>query len=321
MLRCEFHPGLVEQAAFLAARRDPTTERALRAELEQVYCIADPHQRDDHFARIHGRWFVALRLDRLVQSPLAQQPVIAREVQRCHVREAAGRRRENVELFVRCGANNGTECARTLIIDLCPESLLEADRLGEWLRRELFKVADMLDERFGYSPALPAVHHARQDLVRDRYRVLWDIYVEARLRCSSASYACFAESPARLCARFERAFVRGDARASAGCVDALLRVTSTTHGCLLGWALQPETIPSWTATGGHSAHRAGELCPLCCFPTYDWYDFDRDADAEIQLIISQAQPAWRSAQGACRQCVETYAGQVCAESAFESHRA
>jgi len=318
MLRCEYHPGLVEQTTFLAARRDPAAERALRAELEGAYGIGDPDLRDEQFARIHGRWFVDLQLERHLDVLIAEQPLIGRRVDRCHVREAAGRRRENVELFVRtqrtqrvpsrpADTDGDAGVERTLIIDVCPETLLDQGRMGRWLRRELLKVADMLDAAFGYSPSLPAVHHARQNLIRDRYRVLWDAYVEARLR---RTHPDTASPSAGLRERFERAFAHGGSLSSAASLDLLLQLTATTHPRLLEWALQPETLPGWQATASDPAHPPGELCPLCSFPTYDWYDFGNDRDRCLQFAISQAQPAWHHDLGACRQCVETYAGMV-----------
>jgi len=303
MLHCEFHPGLVEQAAFLAARR-AAKDRLLRDELDAAYKIMDLDLRDESFALIHGRWFVKLGLDHPIRTLIAEQPLIACHVGRCHVREAAGRRRENVELFVRAQSTAGGENERTLIIQLCPESLLETDRLSAWLRRELFKIADMLDDAFAYSPILPAVHRSRQNLIRDRYRVLWDAYVHARLRRTHPNAA---EPPGRLRERFERAFGHGDSNSSAACLDLLLQMTATTHTRLLGWAIEPQTLPGCQSHGSAAAHDPGELCPLCRFPTYDWYDFAGDVRAELQHALASAQPAWRSDQGACRQCVETYA--------------
>lgn len=306
MLRCEFHPGLVEQATFLAARRD-AKDRLLRDELDAAYGIMDQDMRDERFAQIHGRWFVKLDLDQPIRTLIAEQPLIERRVGRCHVREAAGRRRENVELFVRTRSTADGENERTLIIELCPESLLETDRLSAWLRRELFKIADMLDDAFGYSPGLPEVHHARQNLVRDRYRVLWDAYVEARLRRagneSSTGFRRLRES-------FGRAFSGGGSMASAMCLDKLLQRTSSTHGDLLRWALQPETMPGWQVIAQDAAHAPGELCPLCRFPTYDWFVFRAEEHRLIVSAIAESQPTWHIDRGACRQCVETYAATL-----------
>jgi hypothetical protein len=66
---------------------------------------------------------------------------------------------------------------------LTPESAADPGRLLPLLRRELQHVADLLDPEFGYQATLPpgvaASPHGR--VVRDRYRVLWDTWVDGRL--------------------------------------------------------------------------------------------------------------------------------------------
>jgi len=316
MRHCEFHPALIEQATFLAARRDSRTERALRAELENVYRTRDPDERDAHFVRIHGRWFAELELDQPLRKLLAEQPLIAERVARCHVREAPGRRRESVELFVRATAESGRGEERTLMIDLCPETLLDADRLDAWLRRELYKIADMVDDAFGYSPHLPQVHRSRQNLIRDRYRVLWDAYVEVRMRRAFPESAADLE---RWSARFRRAFSIDDDSVAAACLQYLIDLGATTHSRILGWAMQPDTLPGWRPAAGRAGHAAGEMCPLCCFPTYDWYDFASDVDGRLQRAIVAAHANWQPGRGACRQCVETYAAKDNADPAGEGN--
>ena len=57
-------------------------------------------------------------------------------------------------------------------------------RLTEFLRRELLHVADMCDPAFAYSPTpeLGGSCQTDNDLIRDRFRLLWDAFVEARMR-------------------------------------------------------------------------------------------------------------------------------------------
>jgi hypothetical protein len=266
-----------------------------------VYRIADANARESGFSKVHERWFVRLGLDASVRGLIQERPLIELQVQRCHVREAPGRRRQNVELFVRQGTNGDPDIQRALFIDICPDFLLDADRLRSWLQRELLKVSDMLDDAFAYSPVLPETHRAKQNLIRDRYGVLWDIYVEARLQPASNSD----ELHPRLRERFERAFACGGAGASTQCLRALLDFTAPTHSCLLGWASEPETLPGRRPDLGSDWLTPGELCPLCRFPTYDWYDLCDDADGTIRSVISSIHPIWSPELGVCRQCAET----------------
>src|SRR3972149_1455883 len=68
-------------------------------------------------------------------------------------------------------------------IRLDPHRLLDEEGLLAFLRHELFHIADMLDAAFGYEPRLPRgeTGPTHERLLQDRYRVLWDIYIDGRL--------------------------------------------------------------------------------------------------------------------------------------------
>jgi hypothetical protein len=70
----------------------------------------------------------------------------------------------------------------TLLVRCTPERLASATAARAFLRHELLHVADMLDRDFGYEPRLPADGGRRLDArLAERYRVLWDAYVDGRL--------------------------------------------------------------------------------------------------------------------------------------------
>ena len=70
---------------------------------------------------------------------------------------------------------------RTVVIHICPESLVDPDRLVDLMRRELLHICDMLDTRFDYDRAAFDGLAGLATVIHDRYRVLWDIFVEGRL--------------------------------------------------------------------------------------------------------------------------------------------
>jgi hypothetical protein len=264
--------------------------------------MADAHERDAEFQRVHAAWFVRLELDRPVADLVSEHELIPQLVARCVVRRSVGQRKQSVELFVQHGAA-GDASVRTLVIAICSETLIVPGRCSAFLRRELLKIADMLDESFGYSPALPALSPSEQNLIRDRYRVLWDIYVERRLADAGHSPNPLQE---KVRSAFVRAFTfRGSAPAT-DCFDQVWEVAAATHGQLLSWSINPESLPGWTAGDDPSALQAGRKCPLCGFPTYDWFTFGRAGGVSLAGIIRDSHPNWTTAVGACRQCVETY---------------
>ena len=90
-------------------------------------------------------------------------------------------KQEGAELFVR-PADDGRPSDRTATVRLRAEMLVDPPRLEPFLRRELRYVADMVDPAFAYEPTLGQTESvAQENLLRDRYRVLWAAYVDGRL--------------------------------------------------------------------------------------------------------------------------------------------
>lgn len=303
MIRYEYEPALIEETVFLAARQNAENESALRRSLETAYAIADAHERDAVFRKTCAGWFAKLQLDRAVADLVAEHARIGPRVDLCVVRRSPGQRSQSVELFVNRGTDGGAG-ARTLVMEMCSDTLVDPGRLASFLRRELLKVADMLDDAFGYTTELPNASPCEKNLIRDRYRVLWDIDVERRLAdAGQSSHAC--EERARRA--FDRAFTFHGTAPAGNCFNKLWELTATTHAQLLAWATDPTLLPGWIPSDDAGAPRSGQKCPLCGFPTYDWYPLDENAPALLERI-ARARPGWAPLDGACRQCVEIYDG-------------
>lgn len=145
----------------------------------------------------------------------------------------------------------------------------------------------MVDPAFGYRPDLGMGGRTRaeQELVRGRYRVLWDVAVDAREGCPVA--------PEERRAQLDRAFAALDE----GQRERLLACAPKTHAALVAAARDPWAVLGEPRT---KASARGEPCALCGFPTHDW-DPHPPADA-----IRQDFPDWEPARGACRQCGDLY---------------
>jgi len=303
-MRFEYQPSLVEQAVFLAVRRDPRLECDLHRELDPLYSIPDGETRDCDFRRVYADSFKRLDLDRPIPKLVSERPTITNAVALCVVHEAESARAQSAELFVKgqTGTNDARTC--TLVIRVCAESLLDADRLDSWMRRELLLVADMLDEKFGYEPdevqGLPWERKLRQD----RYMVLWRIYIAGRL-----NRAGFAEDQEVFALRkaFGRAFMNQGAPPPPAAFDDLLNAEALTHAQLLAWAIAPQTFFLGQSTSAASTQRPGGMCPLCGFPTHDWFDFRDEVSVDLAASIENTHRSWNRSQGACRRCMETYA--------------
>jgi hypothetical protein len=239
MIRMEYDPNLVEQTVFLAARRDARLECDLHQAVDPFYKMADEEGRSRAFREVTGEFFRRLHLDRIVPSFVAERPLIGQHIRACVVFEAAHGKAQSADVFVKEESAGGEQTQRTLVIRLCPESLLDAARLAPWLRRELLHAEDMVDPVFGYSVNDIAGEPHERRLVLDRYRVLWDIYVEARLVREGRSEA--AKAP-RLWEGFVRALTYREHRPSREAFEMFLCTDRLTHRQLLGWASDPRSL-------------------------------------------------------------------------------
>jgi hypothetical protein len=190
----DYEPALVE-AAVLAAAGD---DQAFHDARDPLYAVADPEARETAFVTLHVRWFERLGLGRLLPEALAERPAVAAACSRCVVTRAGRAAAEAADLLV------APPQRPTLLVRLTPERLAARGRALAFLRRELLHVADMLAPDFGYEPRLAGGGPWRPDeRHRERYRVLWDAYVDGRLAAEGR-----ADADTRLArlAEFGRAF-------------------------------------------------------------------------------------------------------------------
>lgn len=178
----DLDPGLVEAAVLLEiASRPPAQASRFRRQREPLYLIDDPDRRERAFLELHGSWFRELGLLDRLRAAIREGPAIGESVSRCVVLRAIRAGDEGADLH-----EDGSPMAAgrpALAVRLRPETLLEPDRLAALLRHELIHVADMLDPSFGYrrEGGGEVVRPGYEGLVRQRYRVLWDITVDGRL--------------------------------------------------------------------------------------------------------------------------------------------
>jgi hypothetical protein len=292
-LEPEWDPGLVE-AAVLAAMRGGAEASTFHAERDGLYELGDPEAREAAFAVLHARWFARRALDRPLREALALWPDVAANCARCLVTRARDGRDEGGDLLVAPGTRP------VLSLRVCPETVAAPDRLRLLLRREVLHVADMLAPPFGYEPALPerVAGRAGERAVRDRYRVVWNTYVDGRLvRAGLLPAAARAE---RL-RDFGRAFSHlGDAVEAT--FERCFGAPELTHADLLGLA------------AGDCAGAPPARCRLCDMPARALHPApDRLPRAALAAIAGDF-PSWRPADGLCDRCAELYTSRLAAHA-------
>jgi hypothetical protein len=281
----EFDPRLVE-AAVLAAIRGHGSAGQFHAERDTLYEVVDLEPREAAFEALHARWFRRLGLDQPLQAALAEQPGIAARCGRWLVLPARSRRDEMADLLV------GSDVRPTLLLQVTPEMVATPERLWPLLRRELRHVADMLDPAFGYEATLPpgGGGSARERVVRDSYRVLWNAWVDGRLvRLGRLPATARAE---RL-ADFARAFPHLGTGAEAA-FDRFFDAPQLTHAALVAFA-----------AGGPEGARPTR-CRICDLPTCALEPAPETLPGEVLAAIGRDFPWWRPADGLCRRCAELY---------------
>jgi hypothetical protein len=231
----EFEPRLVEMAV-LEALRGHAREREFHAERDAVYGVVDPVRREAAFTALHARWFAGVALDAPFHAALAEQPALSQGCARWLVAAARAAGDEAADLLV--GQDTG-HTGRTLLVRVRATTIAAPTALLRLLRRELLHVADMLDAAFGYDTVLPAdvAGGPRAHVVRDRYRVLWNSYVDGRLLQRALVPPTVREE--RL-AEFGRAFPRLGAR-TLGAFDRFFGGQQVTHAALLAFACGDES--------------------------------------------------------------------------------
>lgn len=297
-----YEPRFVEEAVFFA-RREPGAAEDLARRRNRIYEIADPDERERVFGELYREWFGRLGLGKPIEQAFREQPSIASGVEVCLIGRSTKAADDGAELFVQADQNRPGVHRRTVRLLLRPEVLSSPEVLLTFLRHELFHIADMLDPKFAYEPALPAsdVGPTYDSLLRSRYRVLWDTTINARMlqrgwlpaaarsRCRSEFFSAFPMLGDELDDVFLRFFDQ------ARC----------THPELVAFAQNPRAVTG-SAVG---TPQPGSRCALCGFPTYVFAPQRGSFDASTIAKIIEDFPRWRPSDGLCAQCADLYAAR------------
>jgi hypothetical protein len=155
-----------------------------------------------------------------------------------------------------------------------------------------------VDDAFGYSPDLERTGRtaSQQRLVRERYRLLWNVSVDGRL--TRRGLATIADG-ARRRSEFDRGFAFLSHERREVVFSALWNGRLARHDDLLAIASDPRDL--------HEFHAPvpGAQCPLCGFTAFHWADAGT-LRSEARDRIRSEFPAWREGEPICARCAEIY---------------
>lgn len=187
----------------------------------------------------------------------------------------------------------------------------EAQELDAFLIHELMHAKDMVDPEFDYEDSFIPGNPSVKNLITARFRLLWNIYVDARLERVGVISVLSRQSRFR---EFDNFYRKIPEKQRKGIFEGLWRTEMFTHEELLSMATDLDTLMSKYVDASELAdeerdyiHLQGSPCPLCKFPTYNWVDDPESICDEMVIEAIQIDfPDWESKDGACDRCVEVY---------------
>ncbi|KKQ87899.1 MAG: hypothetical protein UT09_C0008G0004 [Parcubacteria group bacterium GW2011_GWF2_38_8] len=159
----------------------------------------EQEKRAKRFKELDNDFFNRLGYDVYVREVFDEYPDIEEIIEEVHVRRATTRQNEG---------SNVVDEGRKVIIRLYPELFIEGKEIRRVIRHELMHVSDMMNSKFEYNVNEEFSNSPMEDrLIRDRYRLFWDISVDilGRNRKSRTIYL----KPRDYSLNFKIGFLRG----------------------------------------------------------------------------------------------------------------
>jgi len=294
-----FEPSFVENAVFLAMRRyEEFGPKDLvadwHAERNRIYTLGDDQVRDKAFRQMEVQWFRRLGLTSRFDAVLNSFPILRDYSLAIRIRRALARTDEGSELYVQGDR-------KTHLVKLQPARLFESDFLERFLRHEWLRVSDMLDPAFQYFPhvTLSGASELEDNLIRDRFRILWDLSISVRLMKRGFQNLVPLERQRRL---FDKSFSKWTQEMRENMFTEILNGAYQTQSALLEWARDERLMVP--------LGRGGLLCPLCRFTSFDPLNLSGARDAAMIREIRKDYPGWNLEWGICQHCFDLYQSKM-----------
>ena len=187
----------------------------------------------------------------------------------------------------------------------------EAMDLDAFLIQEFMHAKDMVDPEFDYEDAFIPGNPSVKNLITSRFRLLWNMYVDARLARIGVVSVLPKEARFR---EFDNFYRKIPDKQRRGIFEGIWVTEKFTHEELLSMATDLDTLMSKYVDPGEISeeerdfiHLQGSPCPLCKFPTYNWVDDPESICDEMVIEAIQIDfPDWESKDGGCDRCIEVY---------------
>ena len=309
-LTVQYDPKLIEESVFYSQGASEIAGE-LAQQRERIYDVTKLEEREELFHELYRSWFERLGLGNPIHRALREQAIIASQIDSCYVLCATHAKQEGAELFVATEPASTTIQRRNLRILIRPESLLRAEPTLEFLRHEMFHIADMLDPAFAYEPTLPKAEGGPtyDTLITNRYRALWDVTIAGRMLRRGWCATTVRDQEVN---NFRTAFPMLDKECEE-LFERFFDAAEPRHKKLAAFAFDPRA-----ATDHLTNHAvAGTHCSLCRFPTHAFESAPANLSAEILAAIEADFPNWTPIKGLCVQCANLYRGRQLSMAALK----
>lgn len=299
-LQINFDSSFIEEAVFLLLRSNQ------RGNLYAEFCNEkDDIYRDDMpreeqeiaFKLLYEKYFRKLGQEEFFENICQNFPHLYQPEIRVVVKRVWAKKHEEAELYVQ-------PRQKTVYLGILVRRILDLTFLESFLRHELTRISDMLSSEFQYSPhpAFGGKNDIEDNLIRDRFRILWDSYIDARLRRKGfKTIKAYEEQKEEI----ERKFFFITPLEREQMLFKILGCEGLMQMDLLNWAGDPRSIKV--------LGEGGLRCPLCDFTSFDPV---KHWDAEALPVIQEIRkdyPHWEPRQGMCPQCFDLYSLKTKAE--------
>lgn len=297
--RMEFDPAFVEEAVFLILKWEEKAGndglvKTFHDGKNQIYETVFGETREEGFRTFYKVWFSKLGLGVIFERIVGEFPLLAGSEILVFVKRVFRQKDEGSELYVE-------DCAKTVLIGLQVIRILDRPFLEGMLRHELVHISDMLDPEFEYSPGpvLGGACGTENDLIRDRFSVLWNLYVSSRIQRKGFQSLV---SPGRQRRDFDKTFSFWSEKKRNQVFEDLLNRDRWTQPELLRLACHRDQAKI--------SDRGWFRCPLCNFSSYEFVDCRKREVVAVVERIKQDHEDWQPDQGVCQQCFAIYRSKL-----------
>ncbi len=281
--------------------------------VDPIYEIDDISDREDEFDILYEQFFLNnLGYGNLIKEILEEFPSLNDKVSDIYINRDL--MREEANLMKKDSDDTGN--LRKVKIKVRVETFDNTNELRKALRHELMHVKDMLDEDYGYDIKVSALNVTEENFIRDRYKILWDIYIDSRLTKEGRETI---ENKDKRFAWFSGIYKKVPYPQRVVMFDNFWGKERMTHKEILD--MSTDMMKTVAVMGGNASdteleegekeetQQPGTPCPLCQFPTYKWatdMNLEDENAKKLQKAIQVDFPNWGNQEGACERCAELY---------------